>query len=71
MWTEIITGIIVYCIVIYLFCLYLDWGSSYVSSARYDSDKKDSFLYTLAPSAGLTDSKKYLLFWLKYYNAKL
>jgi hypothetical protein len=67
---EIIIGLLVAVLILYVFYQYLLWAPGYRSSAEFDEAKKASILYKILPPTSLTDSRKYVYFWGTYYWMK-
>lgn len=65
MFLEIILGIIVSLILMYLFFTYLKWSNDYYS--QMNQPKADSTYSFLLPPRCVSESYKVITFWLQYY----
>jgi len=77
MLAEIIISIFIIWLIIYLWMMYLKWGDSYNNAYQMyqylpelvnDNDKYvlDNWSWALPPEV-LSDSYKYVYFWMNYY----
>jgi hypothetical protein len=66
---EFILGLIVCIVLLYLYFLYLRWADSYRTNMQFDTSLQNSFYANLLPPAYVSDSYKYVNFWINYYTA--
>jgi len=67
---EIITAIVIACLLMWAFSEYLVWAGDYDGQAEFDEEKKNLFEYSLIPPRAVYDSRKIVYFWFTFYKAK-
>lgn len=64
------TTIILTCILLYLYFLYIQWSDNYSQTAKFDTELKNTFKYKLTLPMYLSETWKPINFWFQYYLLK-